>query len=316
MKYFGEYFLGIPTEAGIKANKGNVCHKVLETLALYKHAIGKNLERYDVPDIGTLSTDASPDLDKITRTSYEHYKKLAGHCDWSENDYDECRSWVDLTIEWADGYFNPLNLNIFGVEQYFDIMIPHEWASYKYKTPDGKEIEGQLSLKGNIDFIIDRGSPKLEGLDWKYAATRKDWSQNFPKEKSYKDLVNDRQLLLYYYAMKNIYPWADIEQTIFFVLAGGPVTIPRGEEDYQAAETMLRKYFEKIKNVKTPRKNITWKCQRYCHFGKTLQPGTNETICDFIHSKVLEDGVFSVSREFGKSNYWEKYGSGGGKVEK
>lgn len=312
-KYFYEYVLGLGSKANIQASKGNVCHKVLETLALYKYAIARNKETFDVPDIGQFKTDQSPDIKIHTRTAYEHYKGLAQHCDWSENDFDDCLKWVHTTLEWNDHQFDPLNCDIFGVEQYFDIVIPDEWAYYKFKTPEGKEIEGQLAIRGNIDFIIDRGSPNLEGLDWKYAATRNDWSKNNPIEKNYTELVNDRQLLLYYYAMKNIYKWADIQQTIFFVLAGGPITIPRGEEDYQAASNMLRNYFEKIKSVKTPQKNITWKCKKFCHFGKTLQPGTNETICEFMHSKCLEDGTHSVMREFGKKDNYLFYGEGGGK---
>lgn len=315
-RYNLEYLLGIPGSSNKKANKGSVTHKVLEACALYKFALQKGEKSYDLPDIGTFSTELPPDLEDLNRRSFLHYKSLSEYCDWNEEDEEECLQWTNLTLEWDSGAYSPLKCNIFGVEQFFELQIMEDWAAYSYKSPNGGEsIEGYLGIKGNIDFILDRGESHLTLLDWK-TGKRISWDSNPPKYKTYKDLVNDDQLLLYSYAFHKMYPWAMFDQTIFYVNDGGPVTIPRGEEDFQKAEDMLKTYFNKIRNDKLPKKNVTFKCKKFCHYGMNKFEGTDELICDHVHSNMIENGLYQVMREFGKPNNWERYGSGGGKVDK
>ena len=314
-RYNMEYLLGIPGTSNKKANKGNVYHKVVEACALYKLALQKGEKTYDLPDIGIFSTETPPDLADLTRRSFLHYKSLSEYCDWNDTDEMECLQWVNQTLEWDSGAYSPLTSKIFGVEEFFDLKIIEEWAKYSYKSPtNGENIEGYLGIKGNIDFILDRGESHLTLIDWKSGA-RKDWTTNPSKYKTYKDLVNDDQLLLYTFAFHKLYPWATFDQTIFYVNDGGPVTIPRGEEDFEKAENMLRTYFNKIRNDKFPKKNVTFKCTKWCHYGMNNFEGTDDTICNHLHSQMVENGLYQVMREFGKPNHWEKYGSGGGKVD-
>lgn len=312
--YALEYLLGIPSESNKKAHKGNVTHKVMEACALWNLAKQKGEKEYELPEIGKFKTNKVPDINKLSKLAYDHYKSQAEYCDWNEDDLQECINWSNAILEWDNGYHSPLKSKIFGVEQFFDITIYKSWAQYSYKDPNGgPDIEGYFGIKGNIDFILDRGESHLTLIDWKTGA-RKDWNTNPVKYKEYKDLVDDDQLLLYSYAFHQLYPWATFDQTIFYVNDGGPVTIPRGEEDFAKAELMLRKYFEKIKNDKMPKKNVTFKCKRMCYFGMNEYKDTGETICDHIHGSMMENGLHHIMKEFGKPQQWEKYGSGGGKT--
>ena len=312
-RYMFEYLLGVPGTSNKKANKGNVCHKVMEACALYKLALQKGEKSYELPEIGDFSTDSPPDLKDLTRRAHDHYKSMSEYCDWNDQDEQECLDWINTTLEWDNGAYSPLDATIFGVEQFFDLAIMKDWAAYSYKSPTGGEnIEGYLGIKGNIDFILDRGESHLTLIDWKFGA-RKDWGANPPKYKTYKDLVNDNQLLLYAYAFHQLYPWATFDQTIFYVLDGGPVTIPRGEEDFQKAEDMLRNYFQKIKNDKMPQKNVTFKCKKFCHYGMNKFEGSDQSICDHIHNSMMENGLHQVMKEYGKTGYYTTYAAGGGR---
>lgn len=314
-RYMFEYLLGVPGTSNKKANKGNVCHKVMEACCLYKLAKDKGEKTYDLPEIGQFSTQKEIDLPKLTELAYVHYKSLAPYNDWKDSDLPECLEWVNTTLQWGNGDLNPLNYEIFGVEQFFDLTIFEDWAHYEYKDPaGGPPIEGYLGIKGNIDFIIKRSESHLTLIDWKFGA-RKDWGANPPKYKEYKDLVNDNQLLLYSYAMNQLFPQYEFDQTIFYVLDGGPVSIPRGEADFEKAKLMLRRYFEKIKNNKLPQKNVTFKCKKWCHYGMNNYPGTEESICDHIHGNMLEQGLHQIMLDYGKPGYYTTYAAGGGRQQ-
>ena len=107
--------------------------------------------------------------------------------------------------------FDPRNQNIFSTEQFFDIEIKKPWAKYDYKIGT-KRIQGYLAIKGTVDVIIKHDENYYEILDYK-TGKRINWATG--QEKTPEALQKDTQLLLYYYALKNMYPDAEFSVSIF-----------------------------------------------------------------------------------------------------
>ena len=65
--------------------------------------------------------------------------------------------------------------------------------------------------------------------------------------------------------------------------------------------------------LQRPKLSKSWKCKSFCYFGKTLQPGTEKTICEFFKEKVYQVGMDKTIEEFANKEKLGQY-SGGGKV--
>lgn len=196
---------------------------------------------------------------------------MSSHHKWTEKDKKDCKNWVDKTLTFNNGMFDPRQRHIVCPEQHFDFVIDKPWAKYSFDTPTGK-LEGQLALKGTIDLITKIDDNFYEIVDWK-TGKRLNWATG--KEKTQECLENDPQLRIYHYAASMLYP--DVEHimiTINFINDGGPFSICFEKSDLYKTELMLRHKFEKIKSVQKPQLNKTWMCSKLCHFGKTTFDGT------------------------------------------
>ena len=272
-QYFLEYVLGWRGPSGQKADKGTIVHKVLEILAVIKKGIQDNQAEVDDDILGKIST-TDYDLDEIKRLVYNHYVKSAPHHKWTDKDYRDCVQWVDKALNFNNGMFDPRNRNILMPEQHFDFEIKKPWAKYSFDTPEGK-LDGHLALKGTIDLITLLDENTIEVVDWK-TGRRLDWATG--QEKTQQKLESDPQLMIYYYAIRHLYP--DIKHiifTIYFINDGGPFSICFDSFDMDKTEHMLRHKFEVIKNTKRPILNKSWMCSKLCHFGKTTFEGTHVT---------------------------------------
>jgi hypothetical protein len=270
-QYFFEYVLGWRGKSGQKADKGTICHKVLEILAVIKKGLQDNLTVVNDDILGDIST-SKYNLNTIIEQVYKYYTEANPHHKWSPKDYKDCHAWVYKAIEFNGGMFDPRNRNILCPEQHFDFEIQKPWAKYSYDTPDGK-LEGNLALKGTIDLITLVGDNTIEVIDWK-TGRRLDWATG--EEKTQEKLENDPQLRIYHYAIKHLFP--NIEHIIFsiyFINDGGPFSICFDDSDLSKTEDMIRRKFDIIKQVKRPKLNKSWMCNKLCHFGKTTFEDTN-----------------------------------------
>lgn len=264
-QYFLEYVLGIRSPSNKKADKGTICHKVLEILAYIKLTQQKNEQVFDDDILGQIDID-NYDLDHIIDRVYSYYTSQFKHHVWESKDLKDCRLWVNKAITDHNKTFDPRNRNILQPEQHFDIVIQKPWAKYSYQTKDGP-LEGYLAIKGTIDLITKIDSNTIEIVDWK-TGRRLDWATG--EEKTLAKLQNDPQLRMYHYAVSNLYP--DIDHIIFtinFINDGGAFSVCYDDSDLPKTEEMIRKKFETIKNTQVPKLNKTWKCTKLCHFGKT-----------------------------------------------
>lgn len=265
MQYFIEYNLGIRSPSNKKADKGTICHKVLEILAHIKLCQQNKQLEYIDDILGEISVHKYS-LDHITEQVYNYYTSQFKHHEWELKDFKDCRLWVNKAITAHNGVFDPRNRNILQPEQHFDITIDKPWANYKYQMQD-QVLEGQLAIKGTIDLITKVDDNTIEIIDWK-TGRRLDWATG--EEKTLEKLQRDPQLRIYHYAVSQIYP--DIEHIIFtinFINDGGAFSVCYDKNDLPKTEDMIRIKYNTIKNTQSPQLNKSWKCNKLCHFGKT-----------------------------------------------
>jgi hypothetical protein len=263
MQYFIEYNLGIRSPSNKKADKGTICHKVLEILAGIKLSMQNNESVYVDDILGDIKVN-DYNLTHITEKIYNYYTSQFKHHVWEPKDYKDCHLWVNKAITEHNGNFDPRNRNILQPEQHFDIVIKKPWAYYKYNK---ENLEGYLAIKGTIDLITKVNDNTIEIIDWK-TGKRLDWATG--QEKTLAKLQDDPQLRIYHYAVSNLYPEYDhIMVSINFINDGGAFTICYDKNDLPKTENMIRMKFDAIKNTKIPQLNKSWKCSKLCHFGKT-----------------------------------------------
>lgn len=308
--YMIEYNLGLRSPSGKKAVLGSIVHKGLEFLANIKLC-----QQNGTPSFTDEETGREFDITKLTSRqaidiAYDFYSAKESHCAWDAKDRPQCHKWLKMCLELNGGLWNPLNRDVVCPEQYFDFPIDEPWAKYKFTTPDGQVIEGQLAVKGTVDLITRVAPDTLEYLDWK-TGQRLDWATGARKD--YQKLRNDPQLRIYYYALRKLYPdIANIIMTIVFVRDGGAFAIPFEDCDIPKTLEMLRKRFEVIKNTTVPNRKLTWKCKAFCHQGLTKWPGSDKTRCDFLHDELKKHGLTQLMLQYGSPSAFSSYGAGGG----
>ena len=278
MQFFGEYVLGWRGPSGIKADKGTIVHKVLEIAANAKLAHDKKAKSFTDDIAGEVKISkkevlTTEDIDAILEKVFGWYTSHSTQHNWSEADYKECHKWVWKALEFRGGAFDPRQASIVQAEARFDITIEEPWAFYSYDLGDNKVIEGFLAIKGTIDQIVKVDDTTYEVVDWK-TGRRLNWATG--EEKTHEKLRDDPQLRMYHYAVHKMYPHLkQVIVTIYYINDGGPFTLCFTDEDLPKTEKMLQEKFEVIKNTQIPRKNVTWKCTKFCNLGKSTFDGTD-----------------------------------------
>jgi hypothetical protein len=151
-------------------------------------------------------------------------------------------------------------------------------------------------------------------LDYK-TGRRLNWATG--EEKTYEDLQKDKQLLLYYYALKNLYPDWSFYVSIYYINDGGIFDLVFDESDYEKAEQILKEKFQDIKNNKVPRQlskeQAHWKCQKLCKFSETFED-TGKNACQHFHDMIQSKGIDYVTEKYADISRITKYGDGGGRM--
>ena len=150
-QYFLEYVLGYKSPSNKKADKGTICHKILEILAHIKLCQQNNTNSYVDDILGPINVNKY-DLDEIIDSVYSYYSSQFKHHVWEPKDLKDCRAWSHKALIDHNGIFDPRSRNIVRPEQHFDIEIDKPWANYEFDTKDGI-IKGKLAIKGTIDLI-------------------------------------------------------------------------------------------------------------------------------------------------------------------
>lgn len=273
-QYFFEYVLGYRSPSNKKADKGTICHKVLEILAGIKLSQQNSINIYNDDILGKIDIN-NYNLDHIIEQVYNFYTSQFKHHQWEVKDFKDCRTWSHKALTDHNGIFDPRTRDIVQPEQHFDIIIDKPWAEYKYETPNGL-LEGKLAIKGTIDLITKVNDSTLEVVDWK-TGKRLDWATG--QEKTLDKLYKDPQLKIYHYALSKLYPNFDyIIMSINYINDGGAFSICFDKSDLPSTEDLIRKKFEDIKKCKKPKLSKTWKCNKLCHFGKNMFSSDNKIL--------------------------------------
>lgn len=148
---------------------------------------------------------------------------------------------------------------------------------------------------------------------------RKNWATD--EEKTYAKLHDDIQLLLYFYALRKLYPnYKSIIMTIFFLRDGGPFSLCFDETDEKRFLKKLEEKFVEIKNCKDPKPIDKWrssfKCQKICHFYKTKWPGTDKTMCHHAEETIKLYGIENATSQLRKPGFSVDFYSAPGALQK
>ena len=321
MQYFITYNLGWQSPANKKANLGTIVHKTLEVLANFKLLTQQQKTKsysYNDKEIGLFNFDlktlkSQKLIDEILKRSYDYYVEHTPDIKYIPSDFKFCKDMVDACFTYSNGQFDPRNQNIVAPEKSFDLEINEPWARVLYNG----EIR-QLRIKGTMDLITSPEPDIIEYVDYKTGA-RKNWSTN--EEKTYAKLHDDIQLLLYYYAIKKLYPeYKHAIMTIFFLRDGGPFSLCFDDDDQTKFLKMLEEKFIEIKNCTTPKPINKWrsgfKCEKLCHYYKTNWPGTDKTMCHHVEDTIKLYGIENAINKLSKPGFKIDFYSAPGAVNK
>ena len=293
---------------------GTITHKVMQTLGDKKLAIINGDSFVEDEETGDrLSLEDCDNIELINDLAFDYYSASFPEVNITEADRRACKRWADKAIAYNDGALDPRNQNVFATELFFDIEIKKPWDNYSYNL-GGKKIEGHLAIKGTVDLIVEHSDGYYEIIDYK-TGKRINWATG--EEKTHEKLQKDTQLLLYYYALKNMYPDREFSISIYYINDGGLFSMAFDEEDYEKAEEILKKKFEQIRNTQHPKllsnKNSHWKCQKLCKFSEPYKD-TEKSLCQHIRDEVIKKGVNAVDEEYGNIDKITTYGDGGGRL--
>jgi hypothetical protein len=298
--------LGLPDKANFKALLGSVIHKTMELLAKKKLAQQNNEDKIQ-DESGTypvtlLNESFCLDL------AYTIYSKAEPSYDWDETNFKLCEKWLDKTLTYNNGIYNPINQNIYFVEKFFNIELPYKWARYSYNLA-GKSVNGQLALKGHIDLGVMHPGNIIEVIDYK-TGKRTNYETNRPK--TFEELYDDFQLRLYHYVISKLYPNVNqVLLTIFFINDGGPITLPYDNSMLEDTELRIKQEFLSIKNKKKPSLIFPhWKCYKLCSY--YANKIGDKTVCQHINDRVNVEGVEKVTADYTDLIKIGQYSSGGG----
>ena len=355
LSYYITYNLGIQQDPGRKTVAGTIVHKVMEVLALCKlafqttqqdtvtvndSAIGEvTVSIQDFLKMNKLS-NAEVDLINKTRINKATYKGEAfikygqlrvgrefvnsliersynafkGECEgWTAVEYKNIINYTWMSLEYRDGELDPRFYDVKDVEKHFEIKMDHEWAKYSYNV--GKEkIKGNYEIKGTVDLIKQIDDNSIEVIDYK-TGQRLNWDTG--QEKTYEDLKTDKQLMLYYYALRKVYPdIKNIKLTIFFIRDGGPFTVEFNDVTLDIVENMLEDHFNDVKNNTNPEMRDEtqrdFMCNKLCHYYKNNMLGSNKNICSFIKNEIETNGIELTTLNYKTDNFsFSKYSNPG-----
>jgi len=308
-QYYLNYVLGIKDVAGKAADKGTIVHKGLELLAKKKKAQQDKCVTVKDDEINTIFREWELTPKVAIDSAIDYYLGTKTHHNWTDSDVRDCNEWFNIVL---NSEYNPLNLDIVATEKFFDIIFTDPEFYYSFFNGDnGGIINGYLGIKGTIDLIINHDNETIEMVDWKTGKEKKNWATG--KEKKYKCFEDDFQLLLYYYALKKLYPGKMILVTIYYMRDGPPFSFAFDESHEKLLMEKIKNRFEVIKNSNTPTRIFpNWKCNTFCYYGKNYIE--NETICNHYYNQMQKIGLDKLTESTADINKATQYQEGGGRT--
>lgn len=245
-------------------------------------------------------------INEVIDKSYKYYTTKLDHHTWTKTDLRDITNWAYIALDYNGGQFDPRKRCILQPEQRFDLVIDKPWAEYSF-VHKGKELTGKLAIKGTIDLVTKLSDDMIECIDYK-TGQRKAWASADLHVKDLADFHKDQQLMLYYYAIRKLYPdFPSVILTIFYVRDGGPFSVCFDDHTLDLVEENLKNKFQYVKDVELPKMlsptQHGFKCQKLCHFYKNNWPGTHKNQCMFIHEQIKKLGIEEVTNRYQNPNF-------------
>lgn len=222
--------------------------------------------------------------------------------------------------------FRPIDINPFLLPAKRD-KVDKEWGpgfSDKRRIVNIQKIETKLTQCISVDSEDHTYLCTENLIPTHNTGRRYDWGTDTVKTPE--KLQKDTQLLLYYYALRNMYPDKEFFVSIYYIndykidgqmVKGGLYSMVFDDEDYEKAENILRQKFEYIRSVELPRqldpRHNHFKCKYLCEFSKPWQ-NSEESTCNFMHRMIQSQGIEKTIAEYGDVGKISKYGDGGGRL--
>lgn len=276
----------------------------MEGLAHIKLAIQNGKDSVEDEVFGRLDVN-NFSIDSMVEQSFHYYQNQPKKPLESKH-HREISRWIQTALEYQGGRMNPLNQDIVQPEISIDIPIEADWAKFVYNI-QGREISGQLCIKGTSDLLTRIDDNTWELTDYKSGKHRVNHKTNETKDLEYFQ-EKDFQLRLYHYSLSKMFPQVkDIIASIYYVNAGGVFTVNFGQDNLQKTEDMLREKFEQIRDTKVPELLSHYHghfiCKHCCDFSKPVKEGSPETWCQRIHRITKEKGIDYVIEKYKKPEF-------------
>lgn len=282
--YFIENVLGWRFPPKKAADTGTIAHAALETLAYIKLAKQQGWLQSDT-EIGFINIENFC-IDEIIEKTYQLYiqKEQFKEHEWTDKDFKDITRYVYVVLDHNNSQFNPLKRHIIGIEQYIKLEINEEWAL----LPDNS----QFKITGFIDLVTQIDHDTLEIIDYKTGRmtdffSGEDIDFNYLAKK-------DMQMRFYHWAIAEKYGCDKIYAlTMFFLKYSKPITVTFSCDDLIETKERIKNRFLEIKDTLNPKLNRTWRCTKFCPFGKNTFENTQiNPIIQFMNNGIANLGNY------------------------
>jgi hypothetical protein len=219
-----------------------------------------------------------------------------------------------------DVFFRPINLNPFLLPRKADV-IDKNWGPGESNRRQIKQII-PIGKKYTQCIMVDSPSHTYlcteNMIPTHNTGRRINWATG--EEKTYDKLYDDIQLLLYYYAIRRLYPqYSYVIMTIFFLRDGGPFSLCYEKKDEEKFLEKLKTKFLEIKNSSMPKPinqaRSDFRCTRLCHYYKNKWPGTDQRICNYVEDQIKLYGIDGAIKSCSKPGFSLDYYSAPGTAQ-
>lgn len=289
------------------ASKGSAVHKALEVIGRAKKCKQEKINHFYDDELDKNFNPYHIDYKQLLTLCIDKYKEEPQMA-WHGGDIKHVKDWFWKVI---DSDWNPSRCNIYDVEKFFDITIEEDWAKYSYEIGNDK-LEGHYKIRGTIDLIVNLGNNTLSIRDWK-TGRKTNYAKKGQPDKTYKDLCNDHQFLLYYYVGKKLFPLYDIIVEVNFIRADGISTLFMNEESYKKSYKNLVDFFATIREnyPPTPIKYKNTESCGFCPWNQLKENGSSKTDCEFYEEVARKHSAEELVQIHGDISSFSRYSGGG-----
>jgi hypothetical protein len=291
--YFLQYILGIESRSGKAALQGSIVHQTLEWMAKLCKRGKTNVDPMWL--LNRAWDELTPEAPEISiRRVTTRIDKETGEFKEAA-DFKKCRVALETII--SNNFYNPYNLKLMDVEQWFALEMPgKEWRCL---GKDGKPH--QFTIRGLIDVVHEIDEDTIEIIDWKTGNRKNFYTQQSIDEET---LMREIQPRLYHLASYFLYPkYKNILVTFYYANDGGPITIALSQEDLTMTIAALHRFLTTASRDTLIRRNRHWTC-RMCSFNKN-------DICHRIWSDLHTLGGDYVEDRYAGLDYRGQLALGG-----